>query len=329
MKLPDEVELAIEEQLGIPMTLVDSSKIGKASRVRDAVGRYIEFCKGTIPFRMDFSGVKIVVDCAHGSTYHIAPHVFEELGARVARIGVQPDGLNINDGVGATKPEKLSQAVLEQGADYGIALDGDGDRLIMVDHKGEIVDGDELIFIIAKSRLDDGSLKGPVVGTLMSNLGMEHALANIGVALKRAAVGDRYVMEMMQQHDSLLGGEGSGHIICRDRTTTGDGIVSALQVMAEMWTSGKTLHELKKGMEKYPQCLINVRIRERVNIDSVGSVQKVKDAIQRELNGTGRVLLRPSGTEPLIRVMVEGRDLQQVQLMANRLADAVGKALPT
>jgi len=327
MKLPDEVEFEIEEQLGMPMTTVDSSTIGKASRVRDAVGRYIEFCKGTIPFRMDFSGTRIVVDCAHGSTYHIAPHVFEELGAKVTRIGVQPDGLNINDGVGATKPEKLSQTVLEQGADYGIALDGDGDRLIMADHKGEIVDGDELIFIIARSRLDEGNLKGPVVGTLMSNLGMEHALARMGVELKRAAVGDRYVTELMQRHDSLLGGEGSGHIICRDRTTTGDGIVSALQVMAEMWKTGKTLHELKKGMEKYPQCLINVKIRQRVNIDTIESIQKAKDAVQRELNGAGRVLLRPSGTEPLIRVMVEGRDLQQVQAMANRLAHAVGESL--
>jgi len=328
MKLPDEVEVEIEEQLSMPMTTVDSSKIGKASRVRDAVGRYIEFCKGTIPFRMDFSGAKIVVDCAHGSTYHIAPHVFEELGAKVTRIGVQPDGLNINDGVGATKPETLSRTVVEQGADCGIALDGDGDRLIMVDHKGEIVDGDELIFIIARARLEEGGLKGPVIGTLMSNLGMEHALAKLGVELKRAAVGDRYVMEMMQQHDSLLGGEGSGHIICRDRTTTGDGIVSALQVMAELWKTGKTLHELKRGMEKYPQCLINVKIRERVNLDAIEPIQKAKAAVQRELNGTGRVLLRSSGTEPLIRVMVEGRDFQQVQMMANRLATAVGEALP-
>jgi len=328
MKLPDEVELNIEEQLEMPMTTVDSSRIGKASRVADAAGRYIEFCKGTIPYRMDFSGTKIVVDCAHGSTYHIAPHVFEEVGARVKRIGSDPDGLNINDGVGATQPGKLRQVVIEQGADYGIALDGDGDRLIMVDHKGEIVDGDELLFIIAKSRLDDGLLHGPVVGTLMSNLGMEHALGRMGVELKRAAVGDRYVMEMMQQHDSLLGGEGSGHIICRDRTTTGDGIVSALQVMAEIWKTGKSLHELKSGMEKYPQCLVNVKLRERFDVDTIESIQKAKDAVQRELNGSGRVLLRPSGTEPLIRVMVEGRDLQQVQSLAGRLAGAVSEALP-
>lgn len=327
MKLPDEVECAIEEQLEKTMTTVDSSRIGKASRVKDAIGRYIEFCKGTIPFRMDFNGTRIVVDCAHGSTYHIAPHVFEELGADVQRIGVSPDGLNINDGVGATRPEKLAQVVLEQGADFGIALDGDGDRLIMVDHRGEIVDGDELIFIIARARLENGGLSGPVVGTLMTNLGMEHALAHLGVELKRAPVGDRYVMEMMQQHDSVLGGEGSGHIICRDRTTTGDGIVSALQVMAEIWRTGKSLHDLKKGMEKYPQCLINVKIREKVNIDRIEAIQRAKDDVQRELNGTGRVLLRPSGTEPLIRVMVEGRDLVQVQAMANRLADAVGTSL--
>jgi phosphoglucosamine mutase len=327
MKLPDEVELRIEEQLEKPMTTQPSSGIGKASRITDAAGRYIEFCKGTIPARMSFSGVKIVVDCAHGSTYHVAPHVFEEVGASLVRIGVQPDGLNINDGVGATKPQKLAEAVLEHGADYGIALDGDGDRLIMVDHKGEIVDGDELIYIIARSRLEAGRLSGPVVGTLMSNLGMEHGLSRLGLELKRASVGDRYVMELMQQHDSILGGEGSGHIICLDRTTTGYVIVSALQVMAEIWKTGKTLHELKSRMEKYPQILLNVRIRERVDVGAIPSVQQVKAEVERELGDSGRVLLRPSGTEPLIRVMVEGRDSVKVESSARRLASAVSEAL--
>jgi phosphoglucosamine mutase len=328
MKLPDEIEFAIEAELDKPMTTVDSSHLGKASRIGDAAGRYIEFCKATIPARMEFNGVKLVVDCAHGSTYHIAPYVFEELGAKVsARIGVNPDGLNINDGVGATKPEKLRQAVLAEGADFGVALDGDGDRVMMVDHKGEVVDGDELVFIIARSRLNTGTLRGPVVGTLMSNLGMEHALGRLGVVLKRAAVGDRYVMEMMQEYESLLGGESSGHIICRDLTTTGDGIVSALQVMAEMRRTGKSLHELKRGMEKYPQTLINVKIKEKVNIDTIEPVQAAKGEVERELGESGRVLLRPSGTEPLIRVMVEGQDQTLVEASANRLADAVRQAL--
>ena len=326
-KLADEIEFRIEEQLEQPMTTVDSARLGKATRMGDAAGRYIEFCKATIPSHISFDGFKLVVDCAHGSTYHIAPHVFEELGAEVVKIGVSPNGLNINEEVGATKPEKLRQAVLAEGADFGVALDGDGDRLIMVDHLGEIVDGDELIFIIARSRLGGGLLRGPVIGTLMSNLGMEHALSELGVVLKRASVGDRYVMEMMQQYDSVLGGEGSGHIICRDRTSTGDGIVAALQVMTEMWQSGKTLHDLKRGMEKYPQKLINVKIREKVNVDAIPSVVAAKTEVERELGATGRVLLRSSGTEPLIRVMVEGRDLNQVETLAKNLAGAVGEAL--
>lgn len=327
MKLPDEVELQIEEYMDKPMTTVESSRIGKASRIGDAVGRYIEFCKSTIPSRIEFNGFKIVVDCAHGSTYHIAPHVFEEVGASVVAIGVQPNGLNINQGVGATKPERLSQAVLEERADFGIALDGDGDRLIMVDHKGEIVDGDELIYIIAKSRLESSGLRGPVVGTLMSNLGLEHALEALGVAFKRAAVGDRYVMETMLQHDSVLGGESSGHIICRDRITTGDGIVSALQVMAAMHETGRSLNELKSGMTKYPQCLVNVKVREKVNLDELEPIQALKNEIQRELGNTGRILLRSSGTEPLIRVMVEGQDANIVRATADRLANAVSSAL--
>ena len=327
MKLPDEIEFKIEEQLDLPMTTVESSRLGKATRIEDAAGRYIEFCKSTIPSAIDFNGYKVVVDCANGSTYHVAPPVFRELGAEVLKIGVEPNGLNINEGVGATQPEKLQQTVLAERADFGIALDGDGDRLIMVDEQGTIVDGDELVYIIARSRLHVGQLRGPVVGTLMSNLGMERALEDLGIVLKRAAVGDRYVMEMMQQFDSVLGGESSGHIICRDRTSTGDGIIAALQVMTEMKQTGKTLSELKQGMEKYPQKLLNVKIREKVNINEIPSIVAAKEDAERELGKTGRVLLRSSGTEPLIRVMVEGRDAGQVECLAQRLADVVVEAL--
>ncbi|AAU91923.1 MULTISPECIES: phosphoglucosamine mutase [Methylococcus] len=326
MKLPDELELLIEDYLGRPMTTVECSHIGKATRIVDAAGRYIEFCKSTIPLGMHFSGMKIVVDCAHGSTYHVAPDVFSELRATVSTLGVAPDGLNINDRVGATDPENLRQTVLEENADLGIALDGDGDRLIMVDHRGEVVDGDELLFVIANARHAEGELKGSVVGTLMSNLGLEQAIRRLGLEFRRAAVGDRYVMEMMLEHGSMLGGEGSGHIICRDRTTTGDGIVSALQVLAEIVRSGKTLHELKQGMRKYPQRLVNVRLAERVSLASVPLVQKVKAEVEAELGDSGRVLLRPSGTEPLIRVMVEGADEGQVRELADRLAGAVARA---
>lgn len=327
MKLPDAVERQIEEELTQPLTTVASDGLGKASRMGDASGRYIEFCKSTIPARMDFDQTKLVVDCAHGSAYHIAPHVFEEIGAKVVSIGVQPNGLNINEDAGATNPSKLVRTVLDQGADFGIALDGDGDRVIMVDHKGEIVDGDEILYIIAASRHAHGELKGPIIGTQMSNLGLEHALQKLGLGFQRAAVGDRYVMEMMLRCDSLLGGESSGHVICRDRITTGDGIISALQVMAAMSESGESLHDLKQGMRKYPQCLVNVKVKERVNLDEIQSVQRIKSEIQSELGARGRVLLRPSGTEPLIRVMVEGVDFLQVRVAADRLARSVSEAL--
>lgn len=327
LKLPDELELSIERQMDEPMTTVPSAKLGKAVRIGDAAGRYIEFCKSTIPPGMDFTGSKIVVDCAHGSTYHIAPHVLTEIGATVIPLGVQPNGLNINDGVGATKPAKLRETVLAEGADLGMALDGDGDRLIMVDHRGEIVDGDELLFIIARSRFEHGLLHTPVIGTLMSNLGLEHALHGMGIEFKRAAVGDRYVLELMEKFDSLLGGEGSGHIICRDRTTTGDGIVAGLQVLAEMHEKSLPLHELKQGMQKYPQCLVNVRIQQRTELESNARVMKAKRDVERRLNGSGRVLLRSSGTEPLIRVMVEGQDSTLVHDLATRLADDVRQAL--
>lgn len=327
MKLSDDIERLIEAEVDQHMVTVDSARIGKASRLKDAAGRYIEFCKSTIASRNDFNGVRLVVDCAHGSTYHIAPHVFAELGAKVITMGDKPDGFNINEGVGATKPQALAERVLKENADFGIALDGDGDRLIMVDHQGEIVDGDEIVFIIALSRLQRGELNGPVVGTLMTNLGLEHALLKNGVELKRAAVGDRYVMELMLAHDSTLGGESSGHIICRDRIPTGDGIVAALQVMEAMTSSGKTLAELKKTMDKYPQSLVNVRVKTKVDINQVESVQQLKAKIEVELGGRGRVLLRASGTEPLVRVMVEGSDEAIVRASAESLATAVTEAL--
>lgn len=326
-KLPDELEYRIEQYIDSPMTTVESAKLGKVKRVADAAGRYIEFCKATIPTKLDFKGMRIVIDCAHGATYHIAPHVFSEVGAEVVTIGAEPDGLNINDECGATKVENLVAKVLEYRADLGIAFDGDGDRVIMVDHKGEIVDGDELIYIIARSRLKSGKLTGPVVGTLMTNLGMEHALQKEGVRLLRAKVGDRYVLELLTAEKGVLGGEGSGHIICLDRTTTGDGIIAALQVLAEMRDTGKSLNELKAGMEKYPQILINVRIARKVDINKVESVQKAVAAVEKELGNNGRVLLRASGTEPLIRVMVEGSNRDDVEKHANRLADDVRKAI--
>ncbi|MDC9727794.1 MAG: phosphoglucosamine mutase [Methyloprofundus sp.] len=326
-KLPDDLEHQIEHYLEQPMTTVDSIELGKARRLNDAAGRYIEFCKASIESGVDFKGLRIVVDCANGATYHIAPHVFTEVGAEVVTIAAAPDGININEKCGATEPEKLKAAVIEYRADLGIALDGDGDRLIMVDHKGEIVDGDELIFIIAKARLAASALKGPVIGTLMTNLGMEHALKKLGVDLIRANVGDRYVMELMKKHHSEIGGEGSGHIICLDKTTTGDGIVAALQVLAEVKKSGKSLYELKSEMNKYPQVLLNVRIENKIDIEKNEVIQEAVKLAEKTLADKGRVLLRASGTEPLIRVMVEGVDKIVVSTQANLLVDAVKKAI--
>lgn len=327
VKLPDGLEHKIEHYLDQPMTTVKSDKLGKAKRLADAAGRYIEFCKASIPASIDFNGLRIVVDCANGSTYHIAPHVFSEVGAEVIKIGADPDGLNINEKCGATKPAQLQEAVIEYRADLGIALDGDGDRLIMVDHKGEVVDGDELIFIIAKARQRTGKLSGPIIGTLMSNLGMEHALKKNNLDLIRANVGDRYVMELMKQHNSVLGGEGSGHIICLDRTTTGDGIVAALQVLAEIHLNGKSLFELKSEMSKYPQILLNVKVSKKVNLDENEAIQKAVKQVEKALGNEGRVLLRASGTEPLIRVMVEGVDEAKVRKYAYSLVDDVKNAI--
>ncbi len=322
-KLPDEVELAIERELECQMVTATSERLGKADRVTDAAGRYIEFCKSTIPAVMNFRGLKVVVDCAHGATYHIAPHVFDELGAEVSTIGAEPNGLNINDGVGSTQPQRLQQSVLAQGADVGIALDGDGDRVVMVDDRGELIDGDQILYVIARSRQANGGLQGAVVGTVMTNLGLEHALDAAGIAFERTKVGDRYILERLQEKHWVLGGEPSGHIICLDRTTTGDGIVAALQVLAEMHKTGKSLRELCAAVEKYPQQLVNVRVSNQHDImASAALTQAVQDA-ENELRQEGRVLLRPSGTEPLIRVMVEGRDQQQVLRLADQLAAVV------
>jgi len=326
-KLDDEVELAIEAAIELPMQTVGSRDLGRAERVTDAAGRYIEFCKSTIPYGLTLNGMKMVVDCAHGATYHVAPNVFDELGAEVITIGCDPDGLNINDGFGAVAPQALQAAVREHGADLGVALDGDGDRLIMVDHRGELVDGDDLLYIIAAARHGEGTLQGDVIGTSMSNMGLEEALRASGIGLKRASVGDRYVLEMMKNEGSLLGGETSGHIICLDRVTSGDGIVTALQVLLAVCQSARTLDELRSAVSKYPQILVNVRAPRGADVLSVEAVREAVRAAESRLGASGRVLLRPSGTEPLVRVMVEGPDRQQVEALAADLATSVESAL--
>tara|TARA_R110002111_G_scaffold90149_6_gene140429 strand:+ start:25424 stop:26764 length:1341 start_codon:yes stop_codon:yes gene_type:complete len=326
-KLPDEIEYAIEQKLAEPLVVVDSSKLGKASRIDDAAVRYIEFCKSSIPPMMELSGMTMVVDCAHGATYHIAPFVFEELGATVIKIGAEPNGININHNCGATKPKALQEAVLLHQADFGVALDGDGDRLIMVDHLGEVLDGDEIMYIIAKSRLDKGYLGGSVVGTQMTNLGVEHALNRLDITLLRSAVGDRHVIQLMNESGAILGGEGSGHIICADRTTTGDGIIAALQVLEAMLRQSASLHELKKDIQKYPQCMINVSLNGSGRFILTEEIKKAVAVIEAKLAGAGRVLLRPSGTEPLVRVMVEGEDLDLVESLALELSKTVEQLL--
>ncbi|MFK5970563.1 MAG: phosphoglucosamine mutase [Candidatus Marithrix sp.] len=326
-KLPDEIELAIEAEMAKEMQTVASDRLGKAERIDDAAGRYIEFCKSTIPFDANLKSLKIVIDCANGATYHVAPNVFRELGANVEVIGAQPNGLNINTGYGATQPQALQTAVLYQNADLGIALDGDGDRVLMVDAKGEIVDGDELLFIIAKDRQQNNQLQGAVVGTVMSNFGLEQAFKKQGIAFERAAVGDRHVIKMLQQQGGNLGGEASGHIVCLDRTTTGDGIITALQILEIIVKTGLPLHVLKSGIKKYPQVIINIPIDSQIDIISQQSVQTAVTAAERQLQENGRILLRPSGTEPLIRVMVEGINEQQVETIAHQLAEAVKQAV--
>ncbi len=322
-KLPDDVELAIEAMLDQPMDCVASELLGKASRINDAAGRYIEFCKSTFPSEMHLDGLTIVLDCAHGATYHIAPAVFEELGARVIRTGGQPNGININDKVGSTAPAALIAAVQEHGADLGIAFDGDGDRLAMVDHTGALLDGDQLLYIMARDARRRGTLNGGVVGTLMSNMALELALADLDTPFRRAKVGDRYVMELLKQHGWKLGGENSGHIISLDHNSTGDGIVASLQVLRAMVDEGRSLNELSKELVLYPQVLVNVRFQAGTDPLNDSEVQRRVAVAEEELAGAGRVLLRKSGTEPLIRVMVEGAEPEQVQRLAQHIADAV------
>ena len=322
-KLPDEIEEAIEAMLEQPMDCVESAELGKASRINDAAGRYIEFCKGTFPAHLGLEGYKIVVDCANGATYHIAPNVLRELGAEVIEIGTDPNGLNINEKCGATDVTALQAKVVETKADVGLAYDGDGDRIMMVDHLGNKVDGDQILFIIAREALRSGQLKGGVVGTLMSNMSLEIALKMLGVPFLRANVGDRYVLEKMVEHDWTLGGENSGHIIIADKNTTGDGIVASLAVLAAMAQHKLSLNELASAVKLFPQVLINVRFVGGENPLESDAVKSVAADVEKRLEGKGRILLRKSGTEPLIRVMVECQDATLAQQCAEEIAEAV------
>ncbi len=324
-KLADSVELAIEAEIDKKMEIVSSARLGKAMRINDAPGRYIEFCKSTIPSLTRLSGLKLVVDCANGATYHIAPNVFLELGAKVVAIADKPDGFNINQDCGSTAPEALRKKVLETGADVGIGLDGDGDRLVLVDAAGNLLNGDQIIYIIAKDRHQRGLLHGGVVGTLMSNYGLEKAIADMNVPFMRTRVGDRYVLEALQERDWKIGGESSGHIVCLDKTTTGDGIVAALQVLAIMVKQEKTLKELGEGIILLPQSLVNLKTQNAALLATNQHVKAAVDALDLKLKGEGRVLLRPSGTEPLLRVMVEGVDSQQVQMQARQLGEEISR----
>ena len=320
-KLPDEIEEAIESMLEQPMDCVESAELGKASRINDAAGRYIEFCKSTFPAHLGLEGYKIVVDCANGATYHIAPNVLRELGADVIEIGCEPNGVNINERCGATYVRALQ--VLETKADLGLAYDGDGDRIMMVDHLGNKVDGDQILFIIAREALRSGQLKGGVVGTLMSNMSLEIALKMLGVPFLRANVGDRYVLEKMQENDWTLGGENSGHIIISDKNTTGDGIVASLAVLAAMAKHKLSLNELAGAVKLFPQVLINVRFAGGANPLDSNAVKVAAADAEKRLAGKGRILLRKSGTEPLIRVMVECQDGELAQQCAEQIAEAV------
>ncbi|OQP35305.1 MULTISPECIES: phosphoglucosamine mutase [Pantoea] len=322
-KLPDEVEEAIELEMEKPLTCVESAELGRASRIVDAAGRYIEFCKGTFPSELSLNGLKIVVDCANGATYHIAPNVLRELGATVIAIATQPDGMNINKECGATDLRMLQQRVLAEKADLGLAYDGDGDRIMMVDHLGEKVDGDQILYIIAREGLRQGQLRGGVVGTLMSNMGLELALKQLGIPFARAKVGDRYVLEKMQEKKWRLGAENSGHVILLDKTTTGDGIVASLQVLTAIVRNHMSLHDLCSGMKMLPQVLVNVRFSGEGDPLEDDAVKSVTAEVEKTLAGRGRVLLRKSGTEPLIRVMVEGENEAQVTELAHRIAEQV------
>ena len=321
-KLPDDIEHAIEAELAKPMQVMESAQLGKAKRVDDAAGRYVEFCKSNFPNHLDLRGLKVVLDCAHGATYHVAPPVFHELGAEVIAIGNQPDGLNINEGVGSTHPQALQKAVVEHQADLGIAFDGDGDRVMMVDGAGNLLDGDQLLYIIAMGLYAKGKLKGGVAGTLMTNLALEHALQKHQIPFGRAKVGDRYVLELLQDKNWKLGGENSGHILTLDKHTSGDAIIAALQVLQSVRESGKTLQQLGADLTLYPQVLINVTTKQKLDLNQDAVQTAVKQA-ESTLNGEGRVLLRASGTEPKIRVMVEGLNQGLVQSQAEQLAEVI------
>jgi phosphoglucosamine mutase len=321
-KLPDDIEHAIEAELGKPMQVMESAKLGKARRIDDAAGRYIEFCKSTFPNDLDLRGLKIVLDCAHGATYHVAPNVFHELGAEIVCIGNKPDGLNINEQVGSTHPQTLQKAVLEYQADLGIAFDGDGDRVMMVDAQGNLLDGDQLLYIIAVGLHAKGELKGGIAGTLMTNLALEHALQKHQIPFARAKVGDRYVLELLNENNWKLGGENSGHVLTLDKHTSGDAIIAALQVLNALKQNGKTLTQMNAELVLYPQVLINVTTKIKLNLE-IPQIQNAVKKAEDELNGTGRVLLRASGTEPKIRVMVEGQDSVLVQKLAEEIAEVV------
>lgn len=318
-KLPDDLELAIEEEIDKPMQIVGSSSLGKATRIDDAPGRYIEFCKSTIPSLTRLSGIKIVVDCANGATYHIAPDVFAELGADVLAINNLPDGFNINQQCGSTSPDNLKAEVLKNQADLGVALDGDGDRLILIDHLGNTINGDQIIYIIAKDRLDKKLLHGGIVGTIMSNYGLEKAILNMGVGFLRAKVGDRHILESLHKNRWKLGGESSGHILCLDKTTTGDGIIAALQVLSCMVKRNKSLAELTQGIELLPQTVVNIKTKHARKLAGNNQILKIIANLEKKLNGEGRILLRPSGTEPILRLMVEGHDRETVKYHANEI----------
>ena len=325
-KLSDEIELAIEQELDAEFATVASERLGKASRIADAAARYTEFCKATVASDFSLRGLKIVLDCAHGATYQAAPRVFAELGAEVIAIGDKPDGFNINREVGSTHPQALQQAVLGQGADLGIAFDGDGDRVLMVDRHGVLADGDDILYVLARSMLARGQLKGPVVGTLMSNFGLEQALGALDVPLIRANVGDRYVLQQLKQHGGVLGGETSGHILCLDRASTGDGIVAALAVLEALVQSGQDLALARQGLQKLPQVMVNVRAEGARHALASDAVRHALTEAERTLHGRGRVVLRASGTEPLVRVTIEGADATEVQQLAAWLAEAVKSA---
>ena len=325
-KLSDEVEKEIELLLGNPAITRESRKLGRAVRIDTARERYQDFCRGTFPAEMDLDGVKVVFDGANGAAYKVGPRTLNELGADVITIGCSPNGKNINQGCGSTFPELLQKTVVAVDASVGIALDGDGDRVVMVDENGAIVDGDQLLYVLASDRKSDSLFQGPVVGTVMSNLGLEHALDRQGIAFKRTSVGDRYVLEALRESGGTIGGETSGHLICLDKTTTGDGMVAALQILAVMRRTGKSLSALTSGMSRYPQTMVNVKTPEPVNPETVPAIQEAVAAVENELAEQGRVVLRASGTEPVIRVMVEGKNKEQIVTLANRLASVVAES---